>query len=889
MIRRRDARATKPFVLAISWWLLAAACSISCPINGSAVQVSSVVNNLPKQTRFVGGSNVLRAAGDDGEYAHRHWQASGNDDHDQTEAPSFLILSKSIFVAAGRREAAAQAESANSEQVSLAAVVDEAQAHHKHEQTIAAADGLEGLSSAPVAQIHASSLFDEDPVGDRGRGPQSEVSLIESITNQTRPDETDDANQESAVDRLEQPFLSLFDELWLIKNASAEHLARLNYFTSTSTADTIGQNNNSFRTNCTRSAFGLISCPGGRFVRPVGTLNNNSKHVNNAQQLLVRKQEQVASQRNVLAGKLSQAASKVNGWFSLAQLKLTTAKEKLKNALVKRVNESFKGGDQRQRKQADQIGGGSSSGNDELAAQHAGQGKPRRKRNVEQADDNERPDGTAAGLGQPSGPPPTAAADCNRLTLDEENKCRSMEARINSSLNYSFPGTPKAIEENCRHVSFLLSNCWVQQLAQLRMSLSSRNESLLLAADAATATSSNGSGGEGSVLVNSCGLEPSSPQYIRDRVSWLWLNLCIDRRFRQGYVHNLRCLANWNQPRAQKVCGHEYNRMQNYLMKQANGGEEPLGYDWAANAGGGGRPAPNDDRNGALADRSRQTVAVAAPGEQRQLATGPPPAASGPQPTMGTGVAASQAAADSLVTGGAAGVSSSQLVAATTKGLSESELVSREISSKMLCCMFDQFLRCVHKQANRDCGRSGAQFVIDFMSRIGTDDMKYLCNADSKGAATNSNSRQQQQQQQPVEQAVAHQRASYAPAPGTTRRPGASSADTRNPFIENNYCVDPRIQSALASFGGASADSASGQGSKPAGRNRQRPVSYDPAYFETFGSSNGQPSSYSVVSNTCHYYLSTMTTTVGVFWLLLYTTTPNSLARIGSKQRQGAR
>jgi len=288
---------------------------------------------------------------------------------------------------------------------------------------------------------------------------------------------------------------------------------------------------------------------------------------------------------------------------------------------------------------------------------------------------------------------------CIELSSNQLKKCRTVEQLV--SLNVSFPGTSAAIEDNCRQITFLLANCWPNSLQQIRSSLVSWNKSVVLATEFQLPTSQS----YGQEM--SCGSQSQVPNFMLDRINWMWLNLCMDKKFRLEYVENLRCLSMWNQGRAQQACSNEYRRMQSNVVSKVHDLEHSHG--------------------------SLRRALISNSIEQNSM-------------LAGSNLGANQRAEQTL----------------------EPTQEGGELESKTLCCSFDLFLRCVHKQAVRDCGRNGGQFVVDFMSRIGMDDMKYICNSEPR----------------------ATQRLKQL----TTRK---GNLEIKGPFIEGDYCNEPRVYNTL--------------------------------------------------------------------------------------------
>lgn len=324
---------------------------------------------------------------------------------------------------------------------------------------------------------------------------------------------------------------------------------------------------------------------------------------------------------------------------------------------------------------------------------------------------------------------PDAPVSKNQCPERDGVKCRETELSIKSNLEHSFPGTLEAIEKNCHQIAFLLGGCWPRQLENLKQSLASWNESFVALTDFPIPR-------QDVALASGCSQyldEPKVPSAVLERINWMWLNLCMDKKFRQDYLDNMRCLSLWNPERSQSICNSEYKRMQSNLDRVSAEGMIQTAL-----------PQPNvtgmiDTAHKMVARTFRRSTGLIRPQERPPQSTSSIPIDRSP------------------------------------------DTVDRELESKTLCCLFDVFLRCVHKQAVRDCGRSGAQFVVNFMSRIGTEDMKYICNNDPN----KHNQRQTQKQQ------------------GTRKGSGE-----RGPFIDGNYCLDPRIYGSL--FGGPVGQNSSG-------------------------------------------------------------------------------
>jgi len=648
---------------------------------------------------------------------------------------------------------------------------------------------------------------------------------------------TKNSDTSGEISELNQDFLNLFDELWRIKNSSVTTLVRLEYFQN-QTKDNLSDERNSLANKddmCESQGDCKTNDQSTRYLRNSTSVTSAKGKVNNK---LWNKFKPAGQQTKTssLAISLdwSQAAARLNNWMGALQQRVQTKFTQLCQLLKGGQNRSCWG----QKGKTYNVAPSSSASvnvrnkanvnnsrfnDDELTSEsnivevvELRSGRSRR-----QVSGDNQPVGLSSSIGDNdyrrqqslTEAPTVEQNNCINITIDEENQCKSIEASINSHLSQTFPGTLGAIAESCKQITFLLSNCWPQQLSQLKQSLVSWNETLLSNTEYPLPfypqiDSSNGSQVEvlkvGSSIGEqpTCGSgEPTSPQAIRDRVNWMYLNLCMDKKFRNDYVQNLRCLSTWNQERAQQACTNEYKQMHGYVAHQP------------------------DFNPASLSPTSSQS---------------------------NTRLAWSMA----LATNGT-----------TSNRLDEAQLESREIGSKMLCCMFDQFLRCVHKQAARDCGRSGAQFVVNFMSRIGTDDMKYLCNGESRYSSTNPAQTPQGLAPASSSNHNAGHSKQHVPAGKLvdaslhrmklhqSNRKAHYHSD-RSPFIEANYCTDSRIQAALQSVNvqfGNPAGSRHSSGSSTVTRtstglkNKSRlPINHDPTFYggdsELSGSSAASPS-----------------------------------------------
>lgn len=675
-------------------------------------------------------------------------------------------------------------------------------------------------------ELVSQSQFD-DSINNKHK--QIDVSLYELANNS----QNDVSNIPTApVDELSQEFLSLFDELWRIKNTSAAALVWLEYSNQFSQNDsTPKQDNCILEGNCQTDQW-QNSRPNRHSVS-YSTLNLTNRTKQNWNKGLGSLQKTTTPNGPI---NLAEVATKINGWLWRVHQKVQHLIAQMYAALANKIA-THKANVRPARTRVTNDYDNDSDNSDKLLPRRLG-GQPlerdvarlfKRQTDLHQATNEKQtfsgtqrvlPNQIKNGNGSES---------CTNLTIDEEERCATTETLVNSSLNHSFPGTLVAIENNCRHITFLLSSCWPQQLQQIRASLASWNETLLsltefpllignnrqqqsIDSTAKPLPSSNQQYPARGPLVTaqdaeliSCRIEPKSPQFIRDRASWMWLNLCLDRRFRQDYVDNLRCLSLWNQERAQQVCSNEYRRMQTYLASQTE----------VNNVAG--------LESGQYGQRMRGDT-------KRDHEPYHDHPHSHDQAHPVTDQSASQTSG------------STNSMGRLDKAPSDTN-TEREIGSKMLCCMFDQFLRCVNRQAVRDCGRMGAQFVINFMSRIGTDDMKYLCNAESRTSGGTGN---------------------RAGKPGAGNRRNNNYQHDRSPFIENNYCSDPKIQNTLfGALGGPNygdrgrhpnSNTGLRQSNHPGGRGKSRNpsnINPDPTFFgsDTISESSSSSSCDLVVRN----------------------------------------
>lgn len=712
-------------------------------------------------------------------------------------------------------------------------------------------DHQDNYENIPEGQLSSSQLDSNQ------KRESTDVKNLLRVANAT----TLDVNQTQlnlTVNELELPFLSLFDELWRIKNSTAIALVKLDYLqlnettTLTNANETNGKSNQTEASdfesedqpnNCTLGSCGHHLAGQQLPVKRLGPLELVGSIKKQNQAALIKQQSSLANVMN-----------QFNGWFAKLQRRVQELMERLYGVLVGRLI-------RHQPLVRAQLVGNSSDDINGIFSKHTElDQRASTKKKRQTTDEIDSPKGLPElestddsgnrGETHRNNLDATVDADCINLTIDEELRCKSTETLIESTLNHSFPGTVMSIETNCAHVTFLLATCWPQQLQQLKISIASWNETLITLTEFPLPIGSeeehnrnhNEDQQQNQRQTNSCGFKDSkSNQTIKDRVNWMWLNLCLDRKFRQDYLDNLKCLSLWSQERAQQVCSHEYKRMQAYLVTQS----EAIGGQLTEQAANKSRLS-EDKRRG----ENHSSDQFYHHQQQLQhenshhvsdldnfgggLSIMDHLSSRGPF-LNGTGSFPSRL-----------GDSKSQPTA--LNGQTDLAQVEREVSSKMLCCMFDQFLRCVNRQAIRDCGRTGAQFVVNFMSRIGTDDMKYLCNSESRATPTGST-------RGPPMATTGTSTASHKQSSsGGSRRTNNHHhhhhhMNDKGPFIENNYCSDPKIQNALFGLMGAqhsgenrnkpyvNSNSHSWQGHQVGGRGRTRNqlinVNHDPTFFGT--------------------------------------------------------
>lgn len=390
---------------------------------------------------------------------------------------------------------------------------------------------------------------------------------------------------------------------------------------------------------------------------------------------------------------------------------------------------------------------------------------------------------------------------CSRseLSAGAKTACEQLEEDVRNELTVSssFPATSEKIESSCSKINSLLARCWPRQLALLRSASNSMmvrddtflaqymNNSLaqdnwpladnnnqdhhdtsseLLSLDLEAMlyeSSQQHKDNNSNNNVNNkpsppsykqllvCGLEPKIPKFMVDRVHWMWLNLCIDERFRLEYLNNLECLSHWTEERAQATCRKEHDWMKSNLVRDDQ--------QTSNNNNDGGESQQNNNNNLSITSNNRNNNKKTSTNNQ------------------------------------------------VLNNISSEDLV---LMPKMLCCIWDLFLRCVYKHASAECGLSGGQFIVTYLTRIGLDDFVYVCNNGASSNRTgsgstsdiskqhkkknnNNNNNNNDQLQAIQQQWQANQTRSKLTASNQTTIPAKS------PFLETNYCDELRVRKAL--------------------------------------------------------------------------------------------
>lgn len=563
---------------------------------------------------------------------------------------------------------------------------------------------------------------------------------------------------------LNMSFIALFDELSRIKSRSAEALAHLQYFRSaplgngygtTRSAATgspgDGHGNNSNYTNNSSEQYMMTTGPSTtthranatHVVRPINNMmpssNNNNKLVNRSSTTSNRGVQSTRKPllHDIVAESDDDDADENNPKKRVVGVSLRAGT--WLDALVAKLHSTMatytSGYLGRHARALDNVNFTDYSRSLRL------------KRHDDAIDVVEKPasvfDGKLTG----------ASFACRPMDSAAINRCREVEIEVGTDLDTSFPGTMDAIENNCRNLAYLFGHCWPQQLSHIRRIVATRNESALAQTDFPLPKPLAAS-------AEPCGSPVSLSMAVMDRVTWMWINLCMDKRFRIDYIDNLQCLRVWTQERVQNNCRNEFKRIQTALSSITSAAINLTGSSPSS-------PSPSDMRSLAqqhlayhsnvmsVADRHHAFDAT------RNLYSRP----------------AHQHA--SIVHSYAGGARNSVL--STTVVPKDSAQTDQELESKALCCMFDSLLRCVNKEAQRDCSRAGAHFVVNFLTRVGTDDLKYMCNTEQRNNSI-----------------VRHKPSHSTPgARRNTQVAHRSASHERSPFIESNYCLDARIQTII--------------------------------------------------------------------------------------------
>lgn len=571
-------------------------------------------------------------------------------------------------------------------------------------------------------------------------------------------------------------FLSLFDELWRVKNTSVAALVRLNYFTpgmkfnSTQQAAsmTMAPTTNQYGANKTSATCSGPKC---RITGPIGNLISPLPVTTASpplrppppplspptklqrpvlfNPLFTNPNLKIQPQANIghrIKSGWNELTNRINGWFSQCRQRVDDLMIRLTSPLLNKFNKQTGSGGGQRTSVLNQMDDDDA---DDRPSEPSGIAEP--KSLVQEASSPRDDISTTRVRRQTSEDFEVGRLLSRQLNVGERcidpdvntiNNCLHHEKVMTEKLSQSFPGNLAAIEDNCRTISFLLGNCWPEHLHYIRIVLASWDESVLKTTDFPLPIPPTTAGTGGSMLgqqqqqqlndrspynnnrpteLQPCGVSSNVSAAIIERMNWMWLNLCLDKKFRTDYIENVSCLAKWPNEKAQSSCQTEHRQMQaqmNLYMTNAN--------QYLTSASTGGSGSINKGRP--LAKR-QVTFDMARDQQQRLLP--------GTSSLNAKTIATTEIPLTVNETSVAKTTNPPLQINLTTSSLMSRSLPStssydptleRELSSKALCCVYDLYLRCVYKWAHKDCSKSGAQFVVNFMSRMGTDDMKYLCN-----------------------------------------------------------------------------------------------------------------------------------------------------------------
>lgn len=511
-----------------------------------------------------------------------------------------------------------------------------------------------------------------------------------------RINRNDDSESFSDADHLGEDFMDLFDDLWHIKNNTAELIKQLNQ--AKAKGDDKEQNktetnrttiNNRYQQN-QQSPTGQ-SMNGMPFNINTNTnLNRDRNRNRNRNQLTHRLGPYVVPTRDGQPQNLRQPMQfpVMNNWF------IDPVRAK-----INKIYELFSG--------------------PPTARFHVIDSVRNANRGPAQTLTNSR-----RNLAPPGGQRPNRlkrqAGNCIPMNNERVEQCSKSEEFIVKMTAQGFPGTHDAIETSCRHVAYLLINCWPDLRRQLymvsTMSLKSVSPEEFLRTGSKDSTISRKNH---KLSEQSCDMESQLNSTVRLRAGWLWLNLCIDLKFRNNYLENHSCLSRWTQERAQVLCTDEYTAIQAYSASQSEQSHRREAREV-------GTPP------------SIKTTEL----EKLERAT--------------SDLSANNTSQDGVLTKS-----------------ERSEPNAEEQVTKMLCCVFDNFLRCVYRQALSDCAYKGAQFVVDFMARTGLDDLKQTCNSEVRSSNPKKSNNLQT---------------------STTHSNTINNSLGIGTFIESDYCEDPKIK-----------------------------------------------------------------------------------------------